>query len=361
MKKGIIVILVLAIVLGLCACGGSAASNSAKKVEQKIAEIGEVTKSSDTAIQEAREAYSALEEEAKSNVANIAVLEEAEKTYDQIVVTEVENLINQIEVPEIGVDNETAEGLIEEAKTAYDSLTEKQQEMVSNIDTLVHAEAVVSSPYGIPLYDSPEDVDLATVFAGHSLKRIVDLFGGIYRTESVIRKQYTMYVQEYDFLDNEHWDEPQYVYYDTKGCNDPDRIDGFDFFVRNASLYNGDPYNYCDNYGTAHKLSVPADILESKLDLPFMTSVLCDPSYEYTITSAEVIDGKYVIHFDVASDSADTSKHTGRYVEIDPATSLICGYGYEDADGSGKYITDNIQYGLDELPNYDKARKSVFG
>ena len=352
MKRRFVLLLICAVVLTLCACGSSSASTPVKEVEEKIAAIGEITKASETVIQDARDAYTALEEEAKNKVTNLELLEEAEKAYDQIVVEEVETLIDQIEIPQIGLPDENTEELVEEAKAAFDALTETQQKMVSNEQSLLYAEAVVNSPYGIPLYESVEDVDLNVVFAGHTMQRIVDLFGG-YKEEIDHIQNSESIITEYYFLDNENWDEPQYVHYNyITHPNEPqyaNYVDTYDLVVFNSDLYDDEPYTIClGETGNVNKFPMDKNTFTNSLKMPLCFSA--SPNIHIT-KAEETSDGYYLIYFD------NKPIYTDCYVKIDPKTSLINEYGYHQEIGETVIdLSSVVSYGIDQLPDYSKVR-----
>ena len=107
-----------------------------KDVEDLIGAIDdEVTKDSKTAIENAREAYEALDDTLKSQVQNLTKLEEAEKAYDQLMAKEVMDKIDAI--GEVTLESEQA---IQEAEEAYEALTEAQKESVTNYNKLTEAQ-----------------------------------------------------------------------------------------------------------------------------------------------------------------------------------------------------------------------------
>ena len=115
----------------------------AQEVIDLIDSIGDVeyTEECKEAIDEAREAYDALTDEQKELVENYQDLLDAEEAYqeleDQALAQEVIDLINAIGEVEYTEDCKDA---IDEAREAYDALTDKQKELVENYDVLVEAE-----------------------------------------------------------------------------------------------------------------------------------------------------------------------------------------------------------------------------
>ena len=96
-------------------------------VENKIAAIGEVTIDSKAAIEDAEAAYNALTEDQKQLVSNKDVLDAARASYDEKigVVKSVEEKIAAI--GEVTIDSKVA---IDEAKAAYDALSDAQKAQV---------------------------------------------------------------------------------------------------------------------------------------------------------------------------------------------------------------------------------------
>ena len=110
-------------------------------VESKINSIGEISyPDSLNAINEASEAYEALEPAPKSLVSNYDVLVAAKAEYQDkentFKVNDVENKINAI-----GTVTADSGDVINAARSAYDALNSELQNRVSNYDTLTTAEA----------------------------------------------------------------------------------------------------------------------------------------------------------------------------------------------------------------------------
>ncbi len=125
----------------------------ASEVEALIENIGtvEYTTECKAKIDAAREAYDALTEGQKALVDNYSILTQAEADYakmkaDHEAAAEVEALIENI-----GTVENTAESRakVQEAREAYDALTEDQKELVSNYDVLIEAEKTIA------VYDTP--------------------------------------------------------------------------------------------------------------------------------------------------------------------------------------------------------------
>ena len=387
-RKLISEIMIVVMVFGLSGCG-----SASKDIENKIAAIGEVTEESEGVIQEAREAYEALSESEKSKVANFEVLEEAEKQYDRIMAEEVDALISALDVPQTGTLDDATVQKIQKTREAYDALTAAQREKVANAEVLLNAEAVANSPYGIPIYQSAEDVDLATVLSGHGLKRLVDLFGGVFEESQSVdvypnhpQFENTYISKKYYFLDEEQWENAQYVNYsirnpEKRSSNGVNFSNSESLLVYNADLYNGNPYTTSINHLPNEERIDKPPIAARDLEMMLVSSILPFSSYQqFQVTKAETVDGKYRIEFDIEGDNAiemkdskgnhlGTTSMDGRYVLIDPDTSLINGYGYERSQEyyngienveSISTVSAEIIYGLEELPDYSLARSKAF-
>lgn len=117
-----------------------------KSVEDKIAAIGEVsyTSASKAKIDVARAAYNNLDEALRPSVSNYEVLTAAEARYAELKAAAedaaaAEPVIAQINA--IGKVTLESKRLIEAAEAAYAALTDSQQKLVSNYETLTAARA----------------------------------------------------------------------------------------------------------------------------------------------------------------------------------------------------------------------------
>ncbi|MGN0962605.1 MAG: S-layer homology domain-containing protein [Clostridia bacterium] len=134
---------------------------AAEAVDKQIAAIGEVTLESKEAIEAARAAYDALSDEEKALVTKADTLTAAEaglaelekEAADKAAAKAVDDKIAAI--GEVTLDSKEA---IEEARAAYDALTDDQKALVEKADDLVSAEetfAYISAE--LPFTDLAED------------------------------------------------------------------------------------------------------------------------------------------------------------------------------------------------------------
>ncbi|MGN0546803.1 MAG: cadherin-like beta sandwich domain-containing protein [Acutalibacteraceae bacterium] len=112
-----------------------------KTIEDLISAIGAVTYDKKSDIAAARAGYNALSEDLQSSVSNYDILIESEDEIEQIIadITDVEEKIDAI-----GEVTFSKEGIIIEAKTAYEALPESSKPGVSNIDKLTVAEKAIA-------------------------------------------------------------------------------------------------------------------------------------------------------------------------------------------------------------------------
>ena len=109
-----------------------------------ISAIGTVTAESKSAIEEARAAYDALTDEQKALVENYETLITAETALAKIendikAADDVEAMISAI-----GTVTAESKDAIEEARAAYDALTDEQKALVENYEVLTSAETEYS-------------------------------------------------------------------------------------------------------------------------------------------------------------------------------------------------------------------------
>ena len=126
-------------------------AEAALAVVNQIAAIGEVTLSSGSTIADVRTAYDALTGDQQALVGNYATLTAAEAAYNTLVTDHaaanaVVNLINAIGSPITAAD-QTA---IEDARAAYDALTDTQKGYVTNYSALTNAEDAPPSVRRLP-------------------------------------------------------------------------------------------------------------------------------------------------------------------------------------------------------------------
>ena len=131
-------------------------AEAALAVVNQIAAIGEVTLSSGSTIADVREAYDALTGDQQALVGNYSTLTDAEAAYNTLVTDHaaadaVIDKINAI-IPPITAASQTA---IEEARAAYNALTDTQKGYVTNYSELTDAESALAAVNLINAIDNP--------------------------------------------------------------------------------------------------------------------------------------------------------------------------------------------------------------
>ncbi len=133
----------------------------AYNAEVKIDSIGIVTPSSKTAIQEARAAYDSLTDEQKALVKNYDVLVNAEKAYSEINGDIQAAKVVEEKINAIGNVTVNSWNLIKDAYNAYNALTEEQKQYVENIDVLTQAQNKLEN-----LYAQASQTDHKSIYKG---------------------------------------------------------------------------------------------------------------------------------------------------------------------------------------------------
>jgi len=123
------------------------AADAAAAVDAKIDAIGEVTLDSKADIDEARAAYDALSDEAKALVTKLDALTAAEARYAELVAAAEQEAIEKAaadvdaKIEAIGKVTLNSKAAIDEARAAYDALSDESKALVTKLDVLVAAEA----------------------------------------------------------------------------------------------------------------------------------------------------------------------------------------------------------------------------
>ena len=110
------------------------------EVETAISSIGNVDLNSGDAIAAAREAMNECDPALQENVSNADVLAAAEKTYAELMAAQAAEKVAAL-IDAIGDVSLESEAAIREAREAYNALDEQAKEFVANADALTAAEA----------------------------------------------------------------------------------------------------------------------------------------------------------------------------------------------------------------------------
>ena len=163
MKKVLTLMLAAALTLSLTACGGK--SDAAKAVDEQIAAIGEVTLESESKIAAAEDAAAALQEEDKKQLDNLESLTEARAAYDSLV---LEAEADEIEAAISAIGTVTLESgdSISSAESAYMGASAEVQALVENISELESAKETLDNlqiTEVVNLIDNIGDITLESV------------------------------------------------------------------------------------------------------------------------------------------------------------------------------------------------------
>ncbi len=226
-------------------------------------------------------------------------------------------------------------------------------------------EPVPDTPYGIPLYDSPEDVDLATVFAGNSLGRIIDLVDNIKIEQvydSIVSGNQNSGTKDvYYFRETEAaGHEGQLVEYNVATIESSGGIKTGGIKTESLrALDIEDPFMHSlASNGALNKQELSVETVTKLLEKPVLGFSLTE--YTFKITHCEIRDGLYYIEFDADPIETDPSViYSKCSVLIDPETSLLCGVSYHNINPSCSIeneTTATISYGIssDEIPDHQK-------
>ncbi len=113
-------------------------------VEKLIEEIGEVTAESKDKLEAAEKAYNDLVNEEQERVSNRAVLTDARANYDKAVLQEKASKVVAA-IDAIGTVTAESKQAISDARSAYNKLTAQEKELVTNFSTLEAAEKQLDS------------------------------------------------------------------------------------------------------------------------------------------------------------------------------------------------------------------------
>ncbi len=212
-------------------------------------------------------------------------------------------------------------------------------------------EETEGTPYGIPLFASAEEVDLAAVITGHTYRRLLNCFSNLEVKKDLLQIQsddtYDMLLDDFYFLDN-----GQYVNY----CEQTSKK--FNSTTYQLFLYDKeDPYTYSKYPGGRDKYEVPAEYIDSMLDNIFVPFY---PNYfDVKMTSAELVDGLYVCQYTMTAkenlpeDVVINTTYDDCSLTIEPETSLIRGFTYHQvSEYADATVSAEVNYNVDKQPDY---------
>ena len=212
-------------------------------------------------------------------------------------------------------------------------------------------EPVEGTPYGIPLFETVDDVDLMAVAYGHTYRRLLDLVDNIEikndMKQNAQGQSIHMLIDDFYFLDD-----GQYVQYSEQTDKNYNAM-SYQLFLFDKD----DPYYYSKHMGGRDKFDVPPEYIDGMLDSSICP---CAPDvFDMKIVSAEVVDGLYVIKYEAAMKPAPDGSTPGNYsftncsLTIDPETSLIRGYTFDVSGDFGEQSNSvEVNYNVDKQPDY---------
>ena len=158
----------------------------AEEVEKLIDAIGTVTEDSREAIEKARYAYDSLTEKQQIIVENARTLSEAELTYNHLLADPVEQLIASI-----GTVTLEKKDLIDQARDAYDALTEEQKALVKDYQVLKDAVTtywnLVAAQTAVDLIDQIGEV---TLESGPKIRAAIEAYNSLTGEQQELVKNY---------------------------------------------------------------------------------------------------------------------------------------------------------------------------
>ena len=148
--------------------------------QKTIDALDDITLNSEKAIEEAKKAYNLLTDEQKEQIKNADAIKTAEEKLSKL---QVENAESKISV--IGDVTLESEDVIKEARTAYDALTDAQKKLVSNKDVLEKAETTLKEL---------QDAKAADVKAAEEVTNKISAIGDVtLESEDAIKEARTAY------------------------------------------------------------------------------------------------------------------------------------------------------------------------
>lgn len=163
----------------------------AAEVEKLIDAIGTVTENSKDSIEKARYGYDALTEKQQIIVKNAQTLFDAEMAYDQLIADPVEQLIASI-----GTVTLEKKDLIDQARTAYDALTDAQKALVKDYPVLEAAitmyRNLLAAQTAVDLIDQIGEV---TLESGPKIRAAIEAYNSLTGEQQEL-------VKNYDVLEN---------------------------------------------------------------------------------------------------------------------------------------------------------------
>ena len=212
---------------------------------------------------------------------------------------------------------------------------------------------VEGTPYGLPLLEKPEDLDLEAVINGHTLKRLLNLVDNIQVKQTMKQvtqgNEFNMDVDDYYFLDD-----GQYVNYSIQ-TDQHSKYKTYQLFLFDKE----DPTYYSKYEGGRDKYETDPEIIDILLEgsiYPIDTQF-----YDYEITDLkEEEDGMVTCAFNVTAKPEFAEQTTGEVpefsdcsVSVDPETGLLRAFSYSmKTDDIEQASNGEVNYNVDQEPDY---------
>ena len=202
MKKLGVIMLLFALIFTLCACK----SNEAKRVDELILAIGEVSLDEKDKVYEAQEAYHALPDKDKNRIENYAILEEACETIFDETYEEIDYAFGRCMMKE--AESLCQELLNNESMPLSEEQIAKLEKVQSDIKSVCFAGSYVVMPQYI--IDMPIELDAPKIEAiqsgglGGTVCAVCDVNSE--RELSIALKQYKEYVDSsFEYYDSQYY------------------------------------------------------------------------------------------------------------------------------------------------------------
>ena len=211
---------------------------------------------------------------------------------------------------------------------------------------------VEGTPYGLPLLEKPEDLDLEAVINGHTLKRLLDLVDNIQVKQAMKQtaqgNKFDMVIDDYYFLDD-----GQYVNYSIQNEKGSD-MKSYQLFLFDKE----DPTYYSKFQGQRNKYHTDPAYIDLMLEssfFPFSTD-----AFDFEITDLKEEDGLITCAFNVTAKPEFAEQTTGEVpefsdcsVSVDPETGLLRAFSYSmKTDDIEQASNGEVNYNVDQEPDY---------
>ena len=222
-------------------------------------------------------------------------------------------------------------------------------------------EPVEDTPYGIPIYESVDDVDLAVVIRGHGEKRLLDIVNSAEITSTNYNKSFNI-----KFSSNTLLVKDETLYVENFESRAENAQSGNTSTLRiydgdNSKEYRKDPFGKTEN-------PITADAAEKHLGTTILPFDL--ENYEIDLQTRKEEDGKYCFTFNMKplNEEAAKTDFSECALEMDSSTSLVTAVKYHSMSAGGESVMSDgsvvntlpqdttvqssYSYGVEKEPDY---------